>query len=140
MLQEHARVVAVDSGGGWVETQRKSACGACQHGDSCGTGALAQWMAPRATRFRVNAGRPLRVGEDVLIGLDERALLRSALLMYLLPLLALFAAALAWRALGGGEGGSALAGLAGLALGFFAVRAISRRADADARYRPVLLE
>jgi sigma-E factor negative regulatory protein RseC len=140
MLQERAKVVALEEHGAWVETQRKSACGGCAQGGSCGTGALAQWFKPAVTRFHIQAERPLQLGEEVWIGLDERALLRSALLVYLLPLLGLFMAALAWQALGGGETGSVLAGLAGLAVGFVAVRGFSRRFAKDARYHPVLLE
>lgn len=140
MLEERGVVVAVGPDGVWVETRRKSACGECAQRSGCGTGALSGMFNPASSRFQIDTGHALRVGDEVLIGLEERALLRGSVVVYLLPLLLMFFSAVAGQALGGGEGFTLLAGGAGLVGGLFLAHRFSRRAAADARYRPVLLE
>lgn len=81
----------------------------------------------------------LRVGDVVVIGLAESALLRASLWVYLLPVLAMFAlAALAQTVLALADSAVAAWGLAGLALGFWLTRRYAQAAP-ESEFRPQLL-
>ena len=144
MLQEYGIVTALDGPYAWVETQRRSACGQCGTA-GCGTGALAQVLGRKTTRIRVWNSQNARVGDSVRLGLDEGALLRGSLWMYLVPLSGLFAGSILYETLaqGGfvvaGDGYTVLAGLAGFAAGLAGAGYGSRRRAGDPRYQAVML-
>ena len=141
MIEEPAVVVEAGDGYAWVETQRRSACGACAASDGCGTAALAKVWGERQVRVRAISTLPLRPGDAVIVGLVEGALVRGSLLIYLLPIILLLAGALLGQAVfaGAGEEPVILAGAVGLALGFLAARVVSRRLRGDARFQPVVV-
>lgn len=145
MIEESARVVALDGDFAWVETERKSACGTCAANKGCGTAALAKVMGNRRTRVRALNQLGVAVGDEVLIGLEERALVRGSLAVYAVPLLALLAAALFGQYMAGRlgladvEASTILAGLAGLAGGLVWLRGFGHRIQHDRRYQPVIL-
>jgi sigma-E factor negative regulatory protein RseC len=139
MIEEQARVVAVADGSAWVEVRRRSACGSCSAAGGCGTGALAGLLGERAQRLQVRDDLGLRVGEQVVIGIPDAALTRASLAAYLLPLLALIAAALLAEAAGAGEGTTALAGLLGLGAGLWLAGRLTGGPLGRERYRPRLL-
>lgn len=141
MIEERAVVVAVGDGHAWLEIQRRSACGSCNASEGCGTAALAKVWDGRRSRVRVICRWPLRVGDEVLVGLADGALLRGALLAYLLPLALLLAGALLGEAVfaGAGEEPVVFLGAVGFALGLMGVRILSRHWQQDARYQPVVL-
>jgi sigma-E factor negative regulatory protein RseC len=147
MIEEQARVVAVDRQGVWVETQRRSTCGQCVANNSCGTALLSKVLGVRRTRVRVLNPDAMAVtpGDDVVIGIEEQALTRGSLAIYLLPLLSLFIFALLGETLARqmsialGDLVSIVFGIAGLMLGLFWVRRFSRNISHDPRYQPVML-
>lgn len=141
MMEESAVVLEVGEGYAWVETRRRSACGACAASGGCGTATLAKAWGERPTRVRALSTLPVQPGDAVMVGLAEGALLRGALLVYLLPLALLLAGALLGQAAfaGAGEEPVILAGATGLGLGFLAARVLSRRWRGDARFQPVVV-
>lgn len=141
MIEEHAFVVETGAGYVWVETQRRSACGACSTNESCGTATLAKVWSGRRTRIRALSELPLHPGDEVIVGLAEGALLRGAVLAYLLPLALLLAGALLGQAVfaSAGEEPVILLGALGLGLGFLILRALSQRFQNDTRLQPVVL-
>jgi len=82
---------------------------------------------------------PLRVGDPVVIGIPEGVLLRSALAVYLLPLMGLILFALAAQWLGFGEPLVIAGGFSGFALVWLLVRRASRRVMNDPALQPVVL-
>ncbi|MDX1655042.1 MAG: SoxR reducing system RseC family protein [Candidatus Competibacteraceae bacterium] len=138
MIEEQAQVVEAGGGFAWVETQRQSACGSCNARSVCGSAALARVLGQRRSRVRVLSDLPLKPGDRVLIGLQEGALVRGSLVVYLLPLAALLLGAILGRALGG-EGLSIAGGLLGLALGFGRLQGFGRAIGGDPRFQPVVL-
>lgn len=143
MIEEQATVVEVEGDLAWVESGARSGCGGCAARQGCGTGALGQWLRRRARA--VPAVNPVgaRVGERVVIGLAEEALLRGSLLVYLSPLLGMLGLgllgerlALIWGG-GGAEPLAMLGGLVGLVAGL--VWARSRSASREGRFQPVVL-
>lgn len=142
MMEENARVVDVQPGFVWVETERKSTCSL---NNGCGSAVLAKVLGARRTRIRALNALSAEVGDEVVLGLAEAALIRGSLVLYALPLLALFLGALAGESvsrllrLASGEAGTIVFALAGLAAGFYGVRYFTRRINNDPRYQPVVL-
>ena len=145
MMEENARVVALQTGFVWAETERKSACGACSLNKGCGSAVLARLMGSRRTRIKAMNTLPVAVGDEVVLGLAEDALIRGSLVLYALPLLTLLLGAFigeyasSMLRLESGETWVMLCALAGLGAGFAVVRVFARRISDDARYQPVVL-
>ena len=145
MIEETAEVVGIDDEGVWVETRRRSTCSGCAAEHGCGTAVLSKVLGTRRTRIRVLADMPLAVGDRVLIGIAERALVRGSLAVYAVPLLALLLGAVLGRLGAGsglwasGEAASLVLGLAGLAAGLLWLKRFTRRIQRDRNYQPVVL-
>lgn len=139
VIEETATVVAVEDGFAWVEADRRSACGQCGSADACGTGTLAKLFRQGRTRLRIDDPMGLRTGERVTIAVEGGTLLRASFTAYMLPLVALVAAAGLATALHLEEGLVALAGLAGLAGGLWLSGRLTGGTQGRDRYRPTLV-
>jgi len=148
MIEEHAQVIALDKNNDvWVETQRRSACGQCAANKGCGTATLAKVLGNK--RSRVRALNPqatsVAVGDEVIIGINEQALVRGSLAIYTVPLLTLFVFGFLGQVLSmqllmtNQDILPIVLGLSGLLLGFAWVRRFTREIAGDERYQPVLL-
>lgn len=98
MLEEQATVTAVAGETAWVEASA-SACGACTQ--VCSSSLLQQYLGRRRAPLAVRCPLAVQVGDRVVIGIDERALLWGSLLVYVLPLCGLLAGAALASAWGG---------------------------------------
>lgn len=129
MLEEQATVVSLESGAVWVEADRRTGCERCEAGQGCGGGVLGRLVVRGNSRVRALNDLPdLAVGDDVVLGLDERILLSGSLMTYLLPLLCMLAAALfAEQFLQTSDLAVAAFGIFGLAVGLLVLRGWSRR-------------
>lgn len=145
MMEEQARVVEVQPGYMWVETERKSTCGACSLNKGCGSAVLAKVLGARRTRIKALSTLDAEVGDEVMLGLAEDALIRGSLILYALPLATLFMGALAGEYmhtllfLTPDESWTVLVALVGLMAGFWGVGHFARRITHDPRYQPVVL-
>lgn len=126
MIEERGRVLSVEEGAVWVATLRRSACDSCQARNGCGQSVLQRLgLGDRSGLIRVlnqQAGQRFRIGDDVIIGVPEHAVLHGSVVVYLIPLLMLFAGALLAQFFGASEGAIIVAGFSGMAGGFAAVR------------------
>ncbi|SFT48004.1 SoxR reducing system RseC family protein [Pseudomonas marincola] len=140
MIEETGRVIAVESGAVWVETLRKSTCSSCSAQAGCGQGLMDKLgVDSRRGLVRALSDLQLNVGDSVVIGVREDLLVRGSLLVYLIPLLGLFAAALLAYAMSLSESLVILSGLFGLVASWFGVRWRSRRVSDDPALQPVVL-
>lgn len=139
MIETQARVVAVESGYAWVESERRSGCSHCASSEGCGVSVLGKLFAGRTQRMRLADPLGLHAGEEVVIGLSEQRLVAAAALAYLLPLGAMIGMALLSAALGYGQGMLALSSLAGLGAGLWLVKDRAGGRRTPAHYRPVIL-
>ena len=141
MIEESAKVVSVDEQLVWVEASRHSACGQCAAKRSCSQKTLAEWAAGKMARVSVSNPHQLRVaeGDQVVVGIHEGSFVNASLLVYLLPLLALFFGGGVAQMLGLAEPLVIAASLTTAALGFLAVRFISDRLATQDSYQPVLI-
>lgn len=91
MIEELAVVVKIENHQVWVESGQNSACGGCQKKASCTTNALGSVLKKKSVP--VDCDIQLKTGDEVMVAIDESLLLRASLLLYLVPLVALFTGA-----------------------------------------------
>lgn len=135
-----ARVVRVEGKVAWLEPEQTTSCGscaskaACGHGDA-GIGTVARRIEAR--RFRLdNEWERLQEGDRVVLGVDDRALVKAALLAYGLPLFSAIAAGGLAQGAWGDDATTLLAMAAGLGFGLLAARLGARRLSARGDLSP----
>lgn len=140
MIEEQGRVVSVESGAVWVETVRRSTCGSCQARAGCGQALLSKLGAGSRHGFvRVITDGPHRVGDEVVIGIPDQAVVFGSAWVYMVPLLGLFLFALAAQGLQLGEPLIISAAASGLLLGLALVRWHGRHHADDPQYQARVL-
>lgn len=143
MIETRAIVIRVEGKEALVESTRGGGCGNCDSDNGCGSGKLSQLFCSEPRRFRVRNEADAQVGALVQVTLAEGVLLRSALLVYLLPLILLLLGTM----LGGTWAGdaassdawSAIGGVTGLILGFVLIKVLSSRLRLTSVAHPVIL-
>lgn len=114
MIEAFARVVSVEDGMAWLEPEPKTSCGGCTS-LACGAGNLSSRIMAR--RFSFTNDEKLAVGERVVVGVRESALLKAALTAYAIPLITMFVSAIVAQSTMGRDGITLAASVLGLALG-----------------------
>ncbi|GAB4278317.1 MAG: hypothetical protein Kow0092_34120 [Deferrisomatales bacterium] len=122
MIEEQGVVVRAGAGKALVRTERSGACEGC-----AARGACAHLGGSREAQVWADDPLGVRPGERVVIAVPEGTVLRAGFLVYLLPVAALVAGAVAGNALGPRLGltadlGAALCGVAAMAATFLGVR------------------
>lgn len=137
MIEETGRVVAVEDGAVWVETVRRSTCESCTARKGCGHALLDSGRAGARARILAQSDDLLEVGQTVVLGVPEGALVRGAALVYLVPLILMFLGALLGDGLAlAGEHGAAIGGMSGLIAGFLLNRFYSLGHERDPALHP----
>lgn len=77
-----------------LEAETKSSCQSCEVKNGCGTSVLSKWVGRKFTRFNAKNTVDAKVGDHVVVGLSESALVRGSLTIYFLPLLGMIVFAL----------------------------------------------
>ena len=95
MIEQQARVISVQGDQLMLEAETQTACGACEVKSGCGTSVLAKWLGRKFTHFNAKNTVNASVGDEVIVGLSESALLTGSVVIYLWPLLGMFFFALA---------------------------------------------
>ena len=144
MIEETATVVKTEGKIAWVEAQRQTTCGSCAARKGCGTSVLAKVVGKKAAHMRAINPIEAQVGDTVIVGLNEAALLKGSLAVYLLPLLfmLLFAVTgqvVARQMLWQSEPVVILFAVAGLLVAGIWLRRFTRRIQHDTIYQPVIL-
>lgn len=88
MIEERAVVTRLNNGQVWIRRLQSGACGACAQQSSCGTATLSQLLPKR--EFAVDCPIDVKAGDSVVVAIDDAHLLATSLLLYGLPLLAMF--------------------------------------------------
>lgn len=145
MIEEQARVVKTAQGKVLVETQRSSTCGQCSAKNGCGTHVLQKVLGKKRNYIYVNSNLPVEVGDIVIIGLHESALVRGSLAVYLLPIIGFVIFGLGGELLGpqlsfiNTDHLSVFAAFVGLALAGVWIRFYSGTLINNPNYQPNLL-
>ena len=122
MIEETALVLEVREQQALLQTQRKSACQACSVKSGCGTSTLTKVVGKRSSQFVVENTLNLQAGDQVVVAIDENALVQGSLLIYLLPLVLMLLAGTLAEFLFASESVTILFSIAGFVLSLIAVR------------------
>jgi sigma-E factor negative regulatory protein RseC len=145
MIEESATVVSTEDRYAIVETWQRPGCGACSSAGSCSTSVLSGLFKRRHNRLEVSNPIHAKPGEQVIIGLQENALLKISLMAYLLPLVCMILLALLMQGLAthftwhAGELPQVVGGLLGLIGGFFLLKRLAWRRRDKPGYQAVIL-
>ena len=144
MIEEQAQVVDIIGSRLVLQAQTQSACGRCAASKGCGTSVLAKVIGRKFTRFQAENTIDAAVGDTVVVGISEDALLKGSLMVYVMPIAGMivfalladvyFTAALAQRDLF-----IALAGIFGLVAGAFLAKRYFQRHGNRQKFVPVVL-
>jgi sigma-E factor negative regulatory protein RseC len=127
MLESTGRVIEAAPASVLVETERRSACGHCSVSDRCGSSVIAGLFRHRTHRVRLDNSLSLQAGDEAVIGIPERLLLRAALWAYMVPLVFMVTFSLIVATAGHADAYVFLASMAGLFNGLYLARVIHAR-------------
>jgi len=135
MIETRVRVVASGNGLRYVEPTESSGCGGCSVQSSCAVSALGKLFARRRgpTAVACNAGNH---GDELVVGVEETALLGAGFAVYLIPAVLTIVAAVLATSHGLGDAAAALAAGIGLGNGLLVARFIDRTPQLDVRPAP----
>jgi sigma-E factor negative regulatory protein RseC len=144
MIEEQAQVVEMMGDQLVLQAQTKSSCGSCAASKGCGTSVLSKVVGRKFTRFQAENLVDAEIGDTVIVGISEDALLRGSLMMYILPIMAMLVFAVVSDQILDAFVESrdlviAGSGIIGLASGSLLSRWYFRRRDNVQRFRPVVL-
>lgn len=139
MMREWATVVAWQNGVATLHSEMKTSCSSCSARKGCGSHMLNQLGPKNAHVMKVSSVEPLQPGQRIELGIEEKSLLSSALLVYMTPLLGLFLVAGLFQALFHSDLAAASGALTGGIGGFIVARGISAYLGKSASYQPVIL-
>jgi len=141
MIEEQAVVVGIEGDAAVLEVVRKNPCGMCGQTRGCGASLFGKLLGHRNNLFKVVNSLSARIGDHVVVGIDEKAFLASSVAVYGVPLLLMLAGAAIGTLLapsGGDVWPLSGAGL-GLLLGLVWLKAHSAAGGVSARFQPVIL-
>ena len=123
LVEGFAQVVAVEGNTAWLVPEQGSSCGGCSSAAACGSkgiGTVASRLEQR--RFQLVNDAGLRVGERVVVGVRENAVLRASITAYAIPLATLLIAGALAQWVAGHDFMTMGAMLAGLVFGLWLSR------------------
>jgi sigma-E factor negative regulatory protein RseC len=122
MIEEYAIVTGREENLAILEIERRTACGLCGQKRGCGNATWGKLLGHKSHTFRAENVIDANVGDSVVVGIDERAILSSVFYLYIVPLLGMLIAAILADTFFNNEFYVILAAASGLLLGFFWVK------------------
>lgn len=144
MIEEHALVVGVEQDVALLEVVRRSACGLCGKTRGCGISLFGRLFGHKNNVFKAENTIHAKPGDNVVVAIEEQAVLMSAMVIYGVPLGALLLGAILGNTLSYGTASQAdmyaFAGaVAGLLLGLGWVKGYATARVMSHRYQPTIL-
>ena len=145
MIEERAIILSLNSetslaeSTATLEIERKTACGLCGQTRGCGNSIWGKLFAHQSTAFKAQNRINAKVGDSVIVGINESALLKSALLLYILPLASMLIGAILATQIYDTNGYAMLGALLGLVLGFVWVKGHTMSSSYFKLQQPVIL-
>ncbi|MBK1717098.1 SoxR reducing system RseC family protein [Thiocystis violacea] len=140
LVEGLARVVAVEGGVAWLEPEQTTSCGACASSGLCGSkgiGTSESWLERR--RFPLTNAPGLVVGERVVVGVHERALLKASGTAYGFPLVVMLGAGAVAQWIAGSDGITMATMVVALGVGLVGARLGARWLGARGQLAPRFL-
>ncbi|MEQ1487010.1 MAG: SoxR reducing system RseC family protein [Methylotenera sp.] len=89
MIEEYAIVTNCSGTQATLEIERRTACGLCGQKRGCGNATWGKLLGHNSHAFTAENAVNAKVGDSVVVGIDEHAVLNSAFYMYGVPLIGL---------------------------------------------------
>jgi sigma-E factor negative regulatory protein RseC len=86
MIEEYAVVTALIGNQATLELERRAACGICGQTRGCGNATWGKLLGHDSHAFTAENPVNASVGDSVVVGIDEKAVLNSAFYLYVVPL------------------------------------------------------
>lgn len=122
MIEEFAVVTQRLDGFVMLEVERRTACGLCGQQRGCGNATWGKLLGHQSQEFLAKNTIDVKVGDSVVVGIDEKIVLSTVFYLYLVPLLSMLAAALFADQFFSDDLWVALFAALGLVVGFFWVK------------------
>ena len=122
-----------------LEIERKTACGICGQTRGCGNSIWGKLFAHQSTAFKAQNRINAKVGDSVIVGINEKALLKSAMLLYIVPLVTMLIGAILAKQLNTSELSAMLGAVVGLVLGLLWVKGHTMSSSYFKLQQPVIL-
>lgn len=141
MLIEQGIVVDLKNDTVWVQTLSKTSCNSCKVNSSCGTGIVSKAFGERSfitpMKNQINA----ELKDSVEVGIPDDLVIKSSLLVYMLPLLAMIIVIIVVKFLAPNlaEPWLIASAIMGLVIGFVTVKKASLKMNENSKLEPVLL-
>jgi sigma-E factor negative regulatory protein RseC len=141
MLETRAIIIHVQGDKALVEAKGGAGCGNCDSENGCTSSKLSQLFCSKPRQFTVLNESHAGVGDEVQITLPDGVLLRSSMLMYVVPLSLLLSGGMLgahWASdTATRDGYAAIGSLCGLVGGFVLAKWLAKRSLVSAVARPV---
>lgn len=144
MIEEHAVVIGVEQDIASLEVVRRTACGLCGKTRGCGISLFGRLFGHKNNVFKAHNSIHAKAGDNVVVAIEEQAVLMSAFVVYGVPLGALLLGAILGNALSSGNAAQAdlyalIGAVAGLLLGLGWVKGYATARVINRRYQPTIL-
>lgn len=139
MIKEWATVVSWQNGEALLKCDVKTSCSSCSSRAGCGTRVLNKLGPQTEHLLTVPSEKPLIAGQKVELGIAEKSLLGSALLVYMSPLVGLFVMGGLFQWLFEADIAAMSGALLGGVGGFMMARLFSQRLSHRSQWQPVIL-
>lgn len=140
MIKEWATVVSWQQGIAVVRYDRKTGCCNCNAGFDCSIPTLNELVPQNEHPLQIPNHQLLKPGQRVEVGIAEGALLRSAMLVYMMPLLGMMLGGILLQYWLGTDAFAALGTLLGGGVAFILVRSLVYRLGKQSKYQPIILQ
>ncbi|MEY0332371.1 SoxR-reducing system protein RseC [Providencia rettgeri] len=140
MVKEWATVVRWQNGRALLRYGSSSGCGSCGARKTCGSYALSKIGPNTEHELEIAIEQPLVEGQKIEVGIPEGSLIRSALLVYLTPILGLFIFAGLAQAFDFEQFWIAISGVIGGIIGFYIARRLASNWRDNEAFQPVILQ
>ena len=138
-LERETNDIASNDSTAILEIERKTACGLCGQTRGCGNSIWGKLFAHQSTAFKAQNRINAKVGDSVIVGINEKALLKSALLLYILPLVTMLIGAILASQIHDTNGSAMIGAAAGLILGLLWVKGHTLSSSYFRLQQPVIL-
>jgi len=136
MIEQQAIILSTENQGenpsATIEIVRETACELCGKTRGCGNALWGKIFAHKTTSFKAENSIDAKVGQSVIVGIDEKAVMKSALLLYIVPLVTMLIGTILASQISSTDFVAMIGAAAGLVVGFFWVKA---HATGHAYYR-----
>jgi sigma-E factor negative regulatory protein RseC len=134
-----AKIIENGAGRAVLHAERQTACSSCHAAKGCGVSSLSKLLSAKGITLETGEIPGAVPGDWYVIGIPESALLKAALLVYLVPVAGLVIAAGAASLAGAAEGWVIGWSVAGLAAGLAAARKLALSSRAIAATTPEII-